>query len=225
MSATEEEKLQRLFSLCPERFRRVPNGVEERFAQANPKPFREQYGIYDPFVLSVGFIEPRKNQLGLIRALKGLGIKMVFVGKALNIKYFHRCQSEAGEKAMFLGEIPHGSELLPSAYAAARVFCLPSFAEVLSIAALEAAVAGTRLVLSTTWRPQEQFGSFAIYVNPHSISEIRQAVLQAWETPHDANEQRCYFLKHYSWDRVAELLITGYQEALSCYHTFKEVVS
>jgi len=215
LSASEEEKIRRLFGIRPERFRRVPNGVEERFAQANPKLFRERYGIREPFVLHVGFVEPRKNQLGLIRALKGLGIKMVFIGKATNAKYLQRCQSEAGDQAVFLGEIPHESELLPSAYAAAKVFCLPSFSEVLSIAALEAATAGTRLVLSTPWQPQEHFGKFAFYVNPHSIAEIRQMVLKAWETPNDVDEQRRYFLKHYSWQKVAELLIAGYQEVTS----------
>lgn len=61
LSASEEEKIRRFFGVPPERFRRVPNGVEERFAQANPELFREHYGIREPFVLHVGFVEPKKT--------------------------------------------------------------------------------------------------------------------------------------------------------------------
>ena len=50
------------------RWQKVVNGVEPRFAEAKPDWFVEKYGLRD-FILSVGRIEPRKNQLAVIEAV------------------------------------------------------------------------------------------------------------------------------------------------------------
>ena len=65
-SRAEADQLVRLFGADPARIRVVPNGVEPRFADADPAIFRERMATGD-FVLYVGRIEPRKNVLGLIR--------------------------------------------------------------------------------------------------------------------------------------------------------------
>ncbi|MGC3967136.1 MAG: glycosyltransferase [Pirellulales bacterium] len=80
-SQAEAEQLMRLFQVPPSRIRIVPNGVEEHFADADPQLFRTHIG-WDNFVLCPGRIEPRKNQLSLIRALHGSGIRLVFAGEA-----------------------------------------------------------------------------------------------------------------------------------------------
>lgn len=203
LTSLERDRLIAYFGVDPARVEIVPNGVADRFFDADPALFRERFGIEDEFVLNCARLSGRKNQLTMIRALKGTGKKMVFIGQQnLNPEYVARCKAEAGDQGLFVGQIENSDPLLPSAYAAARVFCLPSRIEVMSVAALEAAGAGLPLVLTTTWGSREHFGEFARYVDYRSESEIRAAVLAAWEAPHDRARQQDYFREHYSWNAI-----------------------
>ena len=80
-SLSEAAQLVRLFGVARERVRAVPNGVLATVASASPELFQERWGA-DPFVLSVGRIEPRKNTLALIRAIRPLGLPLVVIGEA-----------------------------------------------------------------------------------------------------------------------------------------------
>ena len=71
-SRSEANQLMRLFGVPAERIRVVPNGVLPSIASASPELFHRRWGA-EPFVLFVGRIEPRKNTLGLIRALRRAG--------------------------------------------------------------------------------------------------------------------------------------------------------
>ncbi len=81
-SRAEASQIARLFGVSRDRIRVVPNGVLPSFGTASPEPFRERWGP-DPFVLSVGRIEPRKNTLGLVRAVGQLGLTLVHIGDAV----------------------------------------------------------------------------------------------------------------------------------------------
>ena len=70
-SEAEARQLVVLFGANPGKIRVIPNGVLESFHAASPDAFRNRFGV-DDFVLFVGRIEPRKNPLGLIRAVRGL---------------------------------------------------------------------------------------------------------------------------------------------------------
>ncbi|MCX7992099.1 MAG: glycosyltransferase family 4 protein, partial [Fimbriimonadales bacterium] len=126
----------------------VPNGVDARFAEGDPRLFREAFSVKGDFVLCVGRIERRKNQLRLVQALRGTGIPLVIVGECIAQKYLARCQRVADANVHFLPALPHDSPLLASAYAACRVFALPSLLETPGLAALEAGVAGARIVVT-----------------------------------------------------------------------------
>ena len=78
---SEANQLVRLFGVPREQIRVVPNGVLPSIASASPDLFHSRWGA-EPFVLFVGRIEPRKNPLGLIKALRGLGLPLVVIGEA-----------------------------------------------------------------------------------------------------------------------------------------------
>ena len=80
-SRAEARQLVSLFGVAPQRIEVVPNGVLGAFQSASPALFRSRYGGED-FVLFVGRIEPRKNPLGLIRAVRSLGLPLVVMGEA-----------------------------------------------------------------------------------------------------------------------------------------------
>jgi glycosyltransferase involved in cell wall biosynthesis len=180
-SQAEADQVARLFGVPRERIRVVPNGVEPRFRQADPGPARAWLGL-DEFVLYTGRIEPRKNVLGLVRAMRELPHPLVVIGDPVpgHEGYAHRCRVEAGPRTTWHPRLPHGDPRLASAYAAARVFALPSWFETPGLSALEAALAGAALVLTPFGCTREYFGDAARYADPGRPASIARAVAAAW---------------------------------------------
>lgn len=183
-SQSEAEQLRRMFGVPREKLRVVPNGADLRFADADPELFTRITGWRD-FVLCVGRIEPRKNQLRLLQALRGLGLPIVILGDVVpgHEAYLAACQRVAGDNVLFLRRIEHQSALLASAYAAARCLALVSWYETPGLAALEAALSGTPLVLTGDGACQEYFDAHARYVAPENVEAIRHAVWDAYHAP------------------------------------------
>jgi predicted SAM-dependent methyltransferase len=72
---------------------------------------------------------------------------------------------------------------LASAYRGATVFLMASWTEGAPLAALEAASAGTPLVLSSMSSEAEYFGDDALYVHPVDVTDIAAKVQQAATDP------------------------------------------
>lgn len=211
-SITETDMLNRNFSIAKNKMHVVHDGVDKRFFSAKKRLFADRYGIED-FVLYVGRIEPRKNVLGLVRALKGTGMPLVVVGEASaqHAAYWELCRKEADSNVWFIGRLEHESDMLASAYAAARVFALPSWFETPGIAAMEAAAAGANIVITKRGCTQEYFRGFANYVEPTDAAMIKGAVIDSFEAKKTKKLSR-HIAKNYAWERVAEEIIAGYRK-------------
>lgn len=205
-SQAECDQLSSLFSLSQERFAPIVNGVDDIFFErADPSLFREAFGLHKPFVLCMGNIERRKNQLSLIRALKGSGLHLVLAGQEREADYAAQCHADADETVHFVGILEHGSALQRSAYAAAEVLVLPSTLETPGLAALEAAAAGCRLAVTREGCTQEYFAEYACYMDPYDERDIAASVERALHLPrHDQLAQRVR--QHFTWHRAAEQL-------------------
>ncbi len=214
-SKTEAVQLERFFAQSSGKIKIIPNGVDRSFSDAKPDLFVKQYGLKD-FVLCVGRIEPRKNQLGMIRALKGTGIPFVLIGEPVPHyrEYGEACRREADANVHFIGALGHGDPLLKSAYAACKTFLLASWLETPGLAALEAALAGARIVITNQGATREYFGDLAAYVVPHIPASIRFSVLNMQRLPPDS-QLREHVLKHYTWERVAEKTLDAYHSLFS----------
>jgi len=202
-SLAEASALERVFGASPKKIFVVPNGVDKRFANAKPDAFEKKFGAKD-FVLYVGRIEPRKNVLSLIRAVKGVDCRLVVVGKATpeSEDYGRKCKAEAGGNVLFVDPLPHESGLLESAYAACSVFCLPSWYETPGLAALEAGLAGAKVVVTEKGCTREYFGDRASYVNPASVSDIREKVSKALGRERD-DSLKGHILQNFLWENAA----------------------
>lgn len=210
-SQTEADQLVRYFCVPREKIFVVPNGVDPIFANAGPDAFVEKYGLKD-FILCVGRIEPRKNQLNMIRALKGCKIPLVIIGDYVDQyrKYYEACRLEAGDGVYFLGSIPHDSEILRAAYAACNTFLLPSWLETPGLAALEAALAGAKVVITDQGATREYFSAFATYVTPDNLSNIRNKTLKTFEKP-KSTQLKAHIQNNFLWENAAKKTLEGYE--------------
>ena len=209
-SAAEADQLVRFFRAPGASIRVVPNGVDARFEQADPTLFRSLHGPED-FILYAGRIEPRKNVLGLIRAARRSERPVVLVGDAPpgHEGYLAECRAAGGKLTHWYRGVEHDDPLLASAYAAARVFALPSWFETPGLAALEAALAGTAVVITPLGCTREYFGEGVEYARPDRIGEIAEALGRAWDNgPHPGLSDR--IKGHFLWTNVARRTAEAY---------------
>jgi len=190
----------------------IPNGVDDVFASADPGLFEKTYGLRD-FILNVGHTgHERKNVLRMIRALGPLNKPVVIIGRIIRSSYGEACVREARryKHVLLLDGIEHGSPMLASAYAACDVFVLPSLFETPGIAALEAGLAGAKVVITPHGGTREYFRDMAEYVDPLSEVSIRRGVEKALGLKKDGRLKQ-HIATHYLWRQVAEQTAAVYQ--------------
>jgi glycosyltransferase involved in cell wall biosynthesis len=207
----EATQLMRLFGLSKKRIRVVPNGVLPAVGSASADEFCRRFGTF-PFVLWAGRIEPRKNTLGLIGAARRLQLPLVVAGEAPPgfERYEAECRAAADDRTIWLGRLEPDDPLLASAYAAARVFALPSWFETPGLAALEAALAGCSVVITPFGSTREYFGDLVEYARPDRPGEIARALAKCWEDgPHPDLARRVE--SRYLWPRVARMIAEVYE--------------
>jgi glycosyltransferase involved in cell wall biosynthesis len=213
-SNAEAEQFTRYFQVPPERIHVVPNGADERFAAADPEPFAQMVGTRD-FVLYAGRIEPRKNQLGFLRAIRGTDVPIVILGDVVpgQERYLAACRCAADRQVRFVPRLDHHNPLLASAYAACGCLALASWFETPGLAALEAGLSGTPLVLPRHGAAPEYFGPLAAYVRPNDLPGIRRAVLAALRrgrSPALAKLVR----DNFSWNKAAARTREAYEKVV-----------
>jgi glycosyltransferase involved in cell wall biosynthesis len=212
-SQSEAAQLKRFFLVPEKKIAVIPNGVDPAFENATPDLFRSKFK-FEKFVLCVGRIEPRKNQLNMIRAMNKTKIIFVIVGDPVKHypEYFQLCRKEAGTNIHFLGGMPHDSELLRSAYAACDTFLLASWLETPGLAALEAGLAGAKIVITREGATREYFLDFAAYADPSNISNIRSQTQAAFESPKDP-QLREHIRENFLWENIVKGLCAVYKAA------------
>lgn len=193
----------------------IPNGVDERFAHGDPSLFKKRYGV-ERFILNVGHIgHRRKNVLALIKALGQIDHPAVIIGRIVAGAYGEACLQEARKHkhVLLIDGLKNNDELLASAYAAADVFVLPSVFETPGIAALEAGLAGAKIVITPYGGTKEYFGDMAEYVEPDSVSSIRAGILRALSKQNDHRLQE-HIRREFLWQHVAAKTAAAYKHLL-----------
>lgn len=193
----------------------VPNCADpEIFEEADPRPFVESFGQRD-FVISVGHIEGRKNQLMLLYALRGTDLPVVMVGAAhrSDSRYFDLCRHYAPKRTLFISQL--SQQELASAFAAARVHALPSWTEGASLASIEAAMAGSAIVVGNRAGEWEYYQEEAFYCDPASVSSIRKAVEDAYQARDLQGRKRLKdrALKRFTFEHAAGKTLEAYERS------------
>ena len=212
-SRAEIANLKSFTGIPTEKARVVPNGVDLFFMTPAPEAaFRAWANIEGPYLLSVGNIERRKNQLGAIRAAKRAKLPLLCIGRIREKDYFDACVSEGDSDSFrFLGPLEQKDPKLVAAYQNCEAFVFPSQLETPGIAALEAAAAGARVLITQEGSASEYFQDHVVYVDPNDQESIDRGLMRTLGAPR-SDELRRHVVENYSWPHVVMHLLGHYLE-------------
>jgi glycosyltransferase involved in cell wall biosynthesis len=215
-SIAEGDMIADVLKLKREKFHVVLNGVDNFFPnRVDAAIFRQSHNISSEYVLNVGNIEPRKNQLILAKAMKKFPrYKLVLAGHIRNTDYAQQVFEVGGDQLIYCGVLGHSDEILRSAYAGAKLFSLPSTLETPGLAALEAYVSGCNLMLTKNGCTKEYFHEEAIYVDPFSLDSISEGLILGLADGVSLVSKRMH-AGRFTWDLVLEALPQVYSKVLS----------
>ena len=197
----------------------VPNAAASEFRPIGREiataTVRGRFRIAAPFILSVGDIQPRKNQIGLIKAFAKLvqaypqlKQNLVLVGKetwfADRVREAAR-ESGVGDRIQFFGFVSD-SDLLQF-YNACDVFVFPSFYEGFGLPALEAMACGRAVICTNTSALPEVVDGAAILFDPYAVDQIVRAIadlLLDAELRMRMERLGLQRAAHFSWQKTAQ---------------------
>jgi glycosyltransferase involved in cell wall biosynthesis len=185
----------------------------------------DRFQIHTPFILSVGDLQPRKNQVGLIRAFARLinaypqlKQNLVLAGKETWFTdQIHRAARESGvaDRIQFCGFVSDADLL--HLYNACDLFVFPSFYEGFGLPALEAMACGRSVVCSHTSALPEVVDGAAILFDPYAIDEIARAIADLLLDPElRARMERLGLQRaaHFSWQKTARRTLDVFHDVL-----------
>lgn len=162
--------------------------------------FEQAFDVRD-FVLCVGRLEMRKNQLMLLHALEESELPIVFAdgGFTYQPEYADLCRAfKRKGRTVFTGRLT--DELLVSAYRACRAHCLPSWYELPGLVSLEAVRYGCPIVASSWGCLPDYLGNSCEWCSPEDPESIRNAVLKTCES--GKRETAAAVAGRYTWERL-----------------------
>jgi glycosyltransferase involved in cell wall biosynthesis len=177
------------------------------------------------FLFFAGNTEPRKNLVGLIKALEILKRKGVEIGLQLAgpsgwkntilKKYIERsCVKEQIKHLGYLNE-----DELKSKYLTCTAFVYPSIYEGFGLPILEALCLDCLILTSKNTVMEEIAGSCAVYFNPFNIGEIAERIETVFSPDFDRRlilKNKDNVLGRFSWDKTARTLLEKFHHE-SCF--------
>ena len=183
---------------------------------------RRQYHLPESFLLYLGINKPHKNLPALIDAYAQSAsphMPPLVIAGAWDNRYpqpkQHAARRQLGDAVRFLG--PVNERDLPALYSAATLFVFPSLYEGFGLPVLEAMACGTPVACSNTPSLAEVAGGAALLFDPHSVTEIRNAMTELIEDSRQRTrraEQGLARAGLYSWQKTAEATLRCYRHLL-----------
>jgi glycosyltransferase involved in cell wall biosynthesis len=200
----------------------VYQSCDEVFYQSASADFKkdiiEKYHLPKQYLLCVGTVEERKNQLLILKALKLLpeNISLVLVGKKTDyVKQLGLfiADNKLENRVQFLTDVPFSD--LPAIYQLAKIFVYPSRFEGFGIPILEALNSEIPVVAAKGSCLEEAGGPYSIYISPNDEQELATAVLKVWNDDNLAQQMiikgKEYAL-NFKAEKIAEDLMKVYQK-------------
>lgn len=211
-SDLEGNQMSDVFSMSREKFVTVYNGFEESYIYSyDPGLYRNKYGLYRPYILNIANLEPRKNQLAFLEAMKSFPeMDFVVAGYIRDQEYAQACTDFADGQLKIVGPFQYNSDMLRSIITGCELFAMPSLLETPSIAALEAASSGKKILITKVGSTKEYFSNTVTYVDPHSIESMVNGISDALQK--DPDFSRWLVQSRFMWSKCMPSLIKCYKE-------------
>jgi glycosyltransferase involved in cell wall biosynthesis len=210
VSTYSRQEMVKYYKIADDKIKITPNGILKPDADIVLSDIKKKYGL-DKFILTVSRIEPRKNQITLLRAFAELklseqGYKLVIAGvrdlKSIKFENYYNNLSET-EKDQILIFSPSYPELV-ALYKNASLFVFPSFAEGFGIPPIEALYFGCQTLCSNqTAMSDFDFLGDKLF-NPNDIEALKQKMLYYLSHPEiDVKKEKLEVERRYNWETIA----------------------
>ncbi len=184
----------------------IPSGVDVEFFHPGARQPRPD--LPQRYILFVGSLEPRKNLPAMIRAWEQVQAKLpevalVIVGSSGNV--FRPVNLPQGLPNLhFIG---HAGEALPSIYAHAELFVLPSLDEGFGLPVLEAMACGTPVIVSNGGALPEAVGDAGLIFDlaqPDSLASLMEQCITDSTLRASLIEKGLARAREFSWQKTAD---------------------
>lgn len=221
ISKRTADDLQELYGVPEEKIRVVYQGCSRLFFKTpSAETIAENRRLYGRYIIGVGTIEARKNQLLTLRSLPLLpaDVNLVLVGR--QTAYARRILAEARrlgveKRLTMLSGVPMTN--IPALFAAAELAAYPSFYEGFGIPMLEALAAGVPLVAATGSCLEEAGGPGALYVDPTNVEAFAEAANRLLSSPRRREEmvdRGRQYIARFAPENFGRGLVNVYNELL-----------
>ncbi len=219
VSFFSKEDINRTYKIDNEKIDVVYNGVNTMYtptSEPEKEDTKAKYANGKDYFLFIGSLHPRKNVCGLLRAFDAFrtsidsDMKLLIVGESM----FKTEEIELTYEGMrykddvvFTGRL--GNEELHQVLGAAMALTFVPFFEGFGIPIIEAMNTGVPVICSNTTSLPEVGGNAVLYVDPFSMSQIKDAMVKLFQEK-DLRElmiEKGFVQKEkFSWDKTADLL-------------------
>ena len=203
VSERTKRDLVALYGIPEERVVVTPNGVDPLFSPAGaPRDTVSRR----PYVLAVGAVQPRKNQLAALDAARAAGLRLVVAGPRKDAKLASELERRGAE---VLGHVD--GERLAELYRGAACLVQASRFEGFGLPVLEAMASGTPVVAVREPALEEIGGAAAVVVGEHELADGIRRALAERDGLVTAGLERA---RSFAWRATAERTLAVYREVL-----------
>lgn len=180
ISNSEKARISKYFEFSNIKISVVNHGVSDSFSKSKlilNNSIKEVYNLPDKYILYIGRINARKNIPVLIKAMVGIDIPLILIGKKEHKTFDLNALSNSygvKDKIITLGFIPEDD--LISILSSSTVFCFPSYIEGFGLPPLEAMKCGIPVVTTRGTSIPEVCGDAVLYFDHQDESQLADAL-------------------------------------------------
>ncbi|HKY23959.1 MAG TPA: glycosyltransferase family 1 protein [Gaiella sp.] len=204
VSERTKADLVELYGVPPERIVVTPNGVDPAFIRSHESP--SDTVSQGSYVLSVGAIQVRKNQLAALEAADAVGMPLFVVGPTKDASLADELRRRG---ARLVGYV--GTERLAELYRDAACLVQSSRHEGFGLPVVEAMASGTPVVAVPDPALREVAGDAAIFAEESDLADGVRRALAERERLVAAGIERA---RAFTWRAAAERTLAVYREIL-----------
>ncbi len=214
-----------IYGIAPEKIDVVYQGCDPIFSVLvsldDKQMLQKQYSLPSQFIVAVGTVEARKNQLLAVKALRGLpdNVHLVIVGHRTSYAKTiddYLSSHKLSSRVMFIDSMPFN--FLPILYSMALFSSYTSRFEGFGLPIIESISMCTPVIAATGSCLEEAGGGGALYVHPDDADQYVDHALQIINDSdyrqHLVTEGQQY-ISRFSQERLATDIMTSYNKVLS----------